>query len=112
MPKCEWCGKSFDSEEAADYFESEMGILTYSNVKKCLCGECAVQAINDLDDGVYFETCENCGLTFDVMEHKGIYADHFPWYNGTNLYDEWGEKILCAYCAIDASDSRAAEDEE
>lgn len=110
MPKCEWCGKSFDSEEAANYFESEISIFDYRNVKKCLCGECAVQAINDSDDGVYFETCENCGCTFDVMTHKGIYADHFSWYNGTNLLDEWGSGILCAHCAIEAAESRDADE--
>lgn len=110
MLECEWCGKIFDPQEAEDYFDSEVYTLTYSNMRKCLCGECAVKAVEDDDDGVFFETCENCGCTFDVIEHKGIYANHFPWYNGTSLLDEWSNGILCAYCAIEAAESRDSDE--
>mgnify|MGYP002626828949 CR=1 FL=1 len=110
MAKCEWCGKSFDTDEAEDYFESETWLLSYGNVKKCLCGECAVQAIEDQVDGVYFETCEKCGKTLDLIEDEGTFDNHFPWYNGTRLRDHWDSQILCAECAIDEIESDSEDD--
>lgn len=102
MPKCEWCGKSFDLEDAELEFDSETGILSYSNIKKCLCGACAIEAIEMDVDGVYFETCEKCGKTFDLIIDKSNYSNHLSWDNGTNIYDQWNDEILCADCAIEA----------
>ena len=103
MFTCEWCGESFDRNEAEDYFEIETA-LPYSNIKKCLCGKCAVEAITEEIDGVYFETCEKCGKTFDLIVDIGTFRNHFPWYNGTGLRDHWEPQILCAECAIDEID--------
>lgn len=107
MPICEMCGKSFDLEEAEESFESDNWLLSYSNIKRCLCGECATNTIEDQADGVYYETCERCGKTFDLITAEGFFSSHFPWYNGTDLRDYWDKKqlILCAECAINDAEN-------
>ena len=112
MKKCELCHKPFDPEEAEYYFESETFQLSYNNIEKCLCGECAVQALEDKVDGVYFETCEKCGKKFDLIDEESIFDNHFPWYNGTELRDHWDEHILCAECAINEIESEDMSGEE
>ena len=111
MEKCEWCGESFDRDEADEYFSSETWLLSYSNVRKCLCGKCAVEAIEDKADGVYFETCEKCGHTFDLIEDESTFDNHFSWANGTSLRDYWKDQILCADCAIEAADAECDDEE-
>lgn len=97
---CEWCGKEFDLEEAADEFDCEMPNLIYENVKKCLCGKCAIDAIRDEVDGVYFETCEECGMQFDYIEAESEFSSNFSWENGTTLTDYWNSGVLCCNCAL------------
>lgn len=58
MPKCEWCGKSYDKSDAESIFSMGTFCLSYANVRKNLCGECAIQAIEDEVDGIYYEICE------------------------------------------------------
>lgn len=105
MNQCEWCSTTFDPEEADEYFTIETWLLSYNNVRKCLCGKCAVEAIESKVDGVYFETCEHCGRTFDLIEDESTFDNHFSWANGTSLRDYWEDQILCADCAIDVADS-------
>ena len=100
MAICEWCGKEFDPKEAEDYFNSEMGFLIYQNVRKCLCGECAVEAIEEEVDGVYYETCEKCGKVFDVFKDMGDLSR-----DDISLFDCWVDDILCADCARDYVDN-------
>ena len=102
MARCEWCGEKFDPTEAEEQFEDETYMLTYSNLRVTLCGKCAVEAINDKADGVYFETCEKCGKTFDLIEEQSEYDSRFSDCNGTDLSDHWDNGILCADCAIEA----------
>ena len=104
MAICEYCGIKFDKEEAESYFISEYGMLSYDNIKKCLCGKCAVEAIEDSENGVYYEHCEKCGKEFDLAENESKFAEHYPWYNGTRLRDHWDKKILCADCALELLD--------
>ncbi len=112
MAKCEFCGSYFDPDEAESEFTSETYLLDYSNVRKCLCAQCAIQAINeDKIEGVYFETCEECGQTFDLIVEESRFANHFPRYNGTTLRDHWDDKILCADCAISEVEDEEEEDE-
>lgn len=95
MAKCEYCGAKFDPDEAEDIFESEHPYLLYENIAKCLCGECASKAIEDEEDGVYFETCEECGDRFDyILENAKFYS-----WTGESLLDATGGNILCASCA-------------
>lgn len=112
MKICEWCGKSFDPEEANEYFSLDAGIFSYDKIRKCLCGECAVKAIEDKIEGVYYETCEQCGRTFDVVEEESDFDSHFSWANGTNLYDYWHNQILCAECALNVDLTKGQDEED
>lgn len=111
MAKCENCNERFDRDEAASYFEMETG-LSYDNLRKTLCGECAVQAIEDLEDGVYSETCEECGRTFDLIEDQADFDSHFDLSNGTSLRDYWDSKILCCECAIEKAEEDMESDDD
>ena len=97
MAKCEWCGSVFELEDAESIFTSETYCLTYDNIKKCLCGNCAVQAIEDEVDGVYFEICEKCGKYFDLIEESGEFESNV---DGTLLRDYWNEQIMCCSCLL------------
>lgn len=100
MPKCEWCGQRYNKEEAESIFSMETFRLSYSNIRRNLCGECAVQAIEDEVDGVYFETCEECRKEFDLIEESNEFDNNFSWANGTSLRDYWDDKIICCDCAL------------
>ncbi len=108
MKMCKRCGDSFKKKEAEIVFSEAIISLSYKeNVKKCICGECAVQAFEDEDDGIFFETCNECGKYFDVMEEKGKFYDYT---DDINLFDVWfmhGES--CAECAIDAWEEEIAD---
>ena len=100
MAVCDCCKNEFDLDFDRETFEIET-LLCYQNLRKCLCSDCAIQAIEDQDDGIYFETCERCDRTFDLFEEMSRFDSHFPWYNGTRLRDHWGSGIICSDCAID-----------
>lgn len=106
MAKCEWCGNDFDRQEPEYEFESETFCLSYANIRKCLCGSCSVDVINDEVDGIYFEICEECGAEFDLIEAQGEFSSNFSLESGTELRDYWKDKILCCSCAL-----KIAEDE-
>lgn len=101
MPICEWCGKEFDLDDASDEFESETHLLSYQNLKKCLCGECSVQVIEDKVDGIYYETCEKCGKHFDLITEETEFERNFNWYDSLSLRDFWEDGILCSDCAYE-----------
>lgn len=101
MPTCEWCGKEFDYSEASMTFEGSTWLLSYDNIRRCLCGDCALEAINDEHDGVYYEHCEKCGQSFDLITERQRFAMNFPEYNGTELRDHWNGRVLCSDCAIE-----------
>jgi hypothetical protein len=116
MAKCKWCGKSFQKDEAEEYFEHQT-FLNYGNLKMKLCGECAVHMIEGQVDGAYFEKCGKCGETFDLIEDEYRFGNHFPWYNRERLRDYWDSKPLCADCAFEAYEeyygvNNNAEDED
>lgn len=104
MAKCSWCGNRFNRETVEENFNTEYSIypFQYSCFRTILCYDCAVEAIEEGADGVYFDTCEECGTTFDYGEAVSDFESHFPWYNGTSLTDYWktANKILCADCAM------------
>ena len=118
MPICDACGKRFDSEEAENDFEIRFSNLRYSNLRRCLCGDCAQEVIDSLDDGEYYETCERCGKTFDLITEKGEFSSHFSVASGTDLTDHWDDYgIWCADCVIqkleeDYEDNNDDEDED
>ncbi len=61
---CDYCGKEFEEQDARNDFEMET-LKNYDYLTKNLCAECAIEAINDMDVGIYYEECENCGSRFD-----------------------------------------------
>lgn len=103
MEVCEWCGKSYDPEEAEEEFFDEITSVSYpENLKKCLCGKCAIEAFFDEVDGVFYEKCEKCGKEFDIMEAKG---DFYNYTEDADIFDIWNEYgNLCADCSIDAAE--------
>lgn len=100
MAVCEWCSATFDRDDAETTFSIETS-LNYDNLRTCLCGDCAVEAIEDEVDGVYFETCERCGKVFDLFEDSLTFSQNFSDCSGTVLRDHWDHEILCCNCAID-----------
>lgn len=104
MAKCKWCGKRFDREEAEEEFNLEYvgTVLNYTCFRPVLCFECACEAIEEEVDGVYFETCQECGAEFDYIDEKSKFENRFPSYSGTTLTDYWdvANKYLCADCAM------------
>lgn len=100
MNICVWCNEKFEKQEAECFFEGEILGLVYRNIRKCLCGKCSVEAIEDEVDGVYFETCEVCGVEFDLIEESAEFSKHFTDYSGTVLRDYWNPNIVCCDCAL------------
>lgn len=101
MAICEWCGKEFDPEAAEVDFETRTYRLQFDHLEKCLCSDCAVKAIEDMEDGVYYETCDRCGKRFDLIEESGRFDSYFDWSNGTDLRDWWEVDTLCCDCALE-----------
>lgn len=104
---CEYCGKTFDYQEEEDYFSIEEHLLNYENVKKRLCGKCAVKAIEiDEEDDIYFDRCDKCGKVFDLAVEEGKFDNYFTPYSGERLRDIWDQDghILCCDCALEAMD--------
>ena len=96
MPRCELCKEEYDPDEAKAFFDgaSYNGLLIYENVRPNFCGRCALKAVKEEEwDGVYFEECELCGKTFDLVDEEFSYD--------RGLLAAWDrhEKILCASCA-------------
>lgn len=112
MAICENCKKYYEPDHAAYIFERELSDLSYSNLEKDLCGDCAIEAIEDQEDGVYFETCEKCGHKFDLIPEQLLFDSHFDEANGTSLRDYWDEGPLCADCAIEVAESKFQDDDE
>lgn len=113
MKTCERCGKEFDEDDYLNEsdFNDEVGsLLSYRNVRPCLCGSCAAQAIVDEEEGIYFETCEECGCEFDYIEEKSKLYFSDGWNEG-NLLDFWNEsnRITCADCAMKLAEEREEE---
>lgn len=90
---CDYCGKGFDSDAAEETFSDEFALFNYNNFTKCLCGECAIQAIEDNTDD-YEEQCENCRTSFNPFQRNVEFERQTD-----NYYDS--SKILCLDCAID-----------
>ena len=111
MAKCEWCGIRFDRRDAEEEFLEEYGDLSYRNFKVCLCGECAIKAISEQADGVYFEECEECGEEFDYVLGAARFNNYYPDLTLTMQWDDY-DKILCCDCAIEKVKERIREDEE
>lgn len=93
---CEYCGKEFDVEEAREDFEMET-LKNYDYLTKCLCAECAIEAIDDMDGEIYYEVCENCGSRFDPFAAE-LELQRQTGDDGAEI-DMFGN--LCLDCALD-----------
>lgn len=102
---CEWCNMKFDKEITEVEFECENSMLSYNNIRKCLCSTCATAVISDEVEGVYYEICEKCGKEFDYIEENSRFDDNFSWCNGTSLTDYWNNNIQCCDCALKELDT-------
>ena len=93
---CENCGKGFDEERAREDFEMET-LKNYDYLTKCLCAECAIEAINDMVDGIYYEVCESCGSKFDPFEDERKLQQQTGDDGATiDMFD----KYLCLDCSL------------
>ena len=111
MENCERCGKAFDRDDAVDEFDEKYNselYLSYDCIRPCLCGTCAIQAMEDKEDGVYFDICEKCGCEFDLALEDAKFRERFPWFNGTELIDYWDKEIKCADCVIEEIEANKA----
>lgn len=99
---CDCCGKEFDVQDARDVFQMET-LKNYDFLTKTLCAECAIEAIEDMDDGIYYEVCENCGSRFDSFADE-IELRRQTGDSGAEI-DMFG-KYLCFNCALDEYRSR------
>lgn len=108
MAKCKRCGEFFDVDDAKIEFEGET-LLTYDNLVLRLCAGCAIDAINDREDEIYFETCDNCGTRFDLFEEESRFENNPNDYGELRDYWSDGDRPLCAECAIEEAESRFEE---
>ena len=53
MAICDRCGCEFDEDEAREEFDEEFesGDFDYDNFEKDVCGECAIEIINNDEEG-------------------------------------------------------------
>ena len=110
MEICDRCGKRFDEDEAESAFVIEFYDLAYHNLRGNFCGDCAIEIIEDKEDGMYFETCEQCGCNFDLFEEESKFDNMHNWCNGTTLRDFWKDLIRCADCAMEKEDEMTSGD--
>lgn len=100
--RCERCKKNFIEEDAREEFELEEPTKSYDNFEIKLCGKCAIEVINDLEDGFYYEFCEECGDRYDFIRDNAEFEHKY-----TNEYGSYASisdltnKLLCLDCAID-----------
>ena len=103
---CDYCGKEFYEQEARDDFELET-LKNYDYLTKCLCAECAIEAINDMDNGIYYEVCENCGFQFDSFADE-LELQRQTGDDGAEI--DMYENCLCFECSLDEYRNRNDED--
>lgn len=99
---CERCGKKFNKEDAKDEFEAEMTPKIYDHLEKKLCGKCAIEAIYDLENGIYFEYCDRCRKKYYPLDDNAKFESMHSNEYGTYAYiSDLSDEFLCLDCAID-----------
>lgn len=93
---CDYCGKEFDEQDAREVFEIET-MKNYNYLTKSLCAECAIEAIDDMVDGIYYEECENCHSRFDPFADE-IELQQQTGDSGAEI-DMFG-RYLCLNCSL------------
>ena len=102
MPVCSRCGKHFNREEAEERFGCDHPNLDYDHFQGTFCGDCAVEIVDNEEDGYYFEECDRCGKRFDLFADESDFMMRNWGYSG-GLREAWSEfrYLLCADCASD-----------
>lgn len=101
MARCPRCGEKFDRDEAEYQFSNEYSGLNYDHLSEPLCFECARSAMEAEEPGIYMETCEQCGSSFDYFQAKSSLAYDDPRYMDADLQFVWDKtgSTLYAQCA-------------
>ena len=99
MEICVQCGRAFEEWEAESDFDNGADAsiaVSYSQLHRCLCGKCAIEAYAN---GDYLETCECCGKEFypedEISDFKRQVSHKVA---DANMYEHG---ILCADCAAE-----------
>lgn len=99
MPICEKCGIEFDRNEAEAIFIDYDGAsfdTDYYKFKHCLCGNCAIE---EYENGNYFEKCTCCHKKFFPEDEKIKFESLVS--NRVTDADMYEHGILCADCAAE-----------
>ena len=100
MAKCSRCNKGFNVDDARDYFNRET-IMNYDKIRPCFCADCAIEAIENEEEDVYFEECPRCGKQFDYAVESAKFEEYANG-GGDSLSGCWiSYGPVCADCAID-----------
>lgn len=92
--KCVRCGEEYEKDEVC---------ITFADINRVpmnMCEECLDKAYEDGEPNLFYDTCEDCGKDFDVIEEDMKYSENVPWEDGLDRND-YG-RILCAACALEA----------
>ncbi len=111
MATCEKCGKEFEEWDAENKFYDDCGYsplpLSYSQFGRALCGDCAVE---EFENGNYYETCECCGKQFNPnTEHSDFENQVSHRVLDADMYEHG---IYCADCATKKLLDSLSENEE
>ena len=102
MERCDRCGKEFKEEIECEKFESETG-LVYDNLALTLCAECAIDAMDVMESGVYFKTCEKCGETYDWLADDAAFEA---------VYGQTPKNLFGTYICFDCAEEAYVEYQE
>lgn len=101
MEICQRCGKEFDHDEEEDLFNMEYMLRSFDNFNETLCADCAGKVIDEHEEGVYFEYCDNCGKKYDPFVEESRFYDMLPEWDRENVDLDFFDKLLCADCAME-----------
>lgn len=100
MSVCEYCGQEFEEDEAELTFESECP-KSYRQLTKTLCADCAIEAIENEENGVYYEICDNCGTQYDPFE---LESELMCASTDDDVTSDMFDECLCFNCFMDKYD--------
>lgn len=93
MAICSRCNCEYDEDDL-----NLFGGADIDRIPEEMCLSCLESAYDSCEEGLFYDTCEECGKDFDVMVEKSLYESMT---NDDGVgYGGWG-RILCAECSID-----------
>lgn len=104
MAKCIRCGCEYDKEDV---------VLLHADVSRVpvdMCQDCLDETYDMGETGLFYDTCERCGKSYDVFEEKDTYDNQ--WIGaGKRAFDDFDE-VLCSDCAIQEMERLNSEDKD